>query len=123
MFRETTDRAAPSPSRSARMARLARLANRFDSQFRIPGTKIRFGWDSILGLIPGLGAIATVAPAVILGVEGARLGARNATLVRMAGNTAIDLVVGGIPVVGDVFDVFFKSHRRNLALLERDIGP
>lgn len=107
--------------RAARMQRLARMADALDSRFRIPGTRIRFGWDSILGLVPGLGAVVTLGPAAVQIVEGRNLGARTTTLLRMGANAVIDMLIGAIPVIGDIFDVVFKSNRRNLALLQRDL--
>ena len=104
-----------------RIARLDAVANALDSQFRIPGTGIRFGWDSILGLVPGLGDAATLVPALWLLFEGYRLGARGRTLARMATNTVIDAAIGAIPFLGDVFDVAFKSNQRNVDLLRKDL--
>ncbi|KRS13508.1 membrane protein [Roseovarius atlanticus] len=110
--------------RTARFARLDRLANTLDSKFRIPVLGIPVGWDSILGLIPGVGDLITLGPGAWIVVEGHRMGARKRVLGRMALNTGIDTVLGGIPVIGDAFDLFFKSHRRNVALLRRELaGP
>ncbi|SHH78044.1 DUF4112 domain-containing protein [Marivita hallyeonensis] len=105
-----------------RLARMQTLARRLDSQFRIPGTRIRFGWDSVLGLVPGLGDLITVGPAALMIVEAYRLGVRKRTLIRMGANAAADFVLGGVPVIGDAFDLFFKANRRNLALVEADLG-
>lgn len=107
---------------SCRLHRFSKMADALDSRFRIPGTSIRFGWDSILGLVPGRGALVTVAPAAIQIAEGYRMGARKRTLARMGTNTALDLIIGGVPLIGDVFDVFFKSNKRNLALLHKEFG-
>ena len=121
-IRSDTPRAAAKGARAKPdLAHLDRIADALDSRYRIPGTGIRFGWDSILGLIPGIGGLVTVLPAAIQITEGYRLGAGYGTLGRMGANTAIDLVVGGIPVIGDIFDVYFKSHKRNLALLKADL--
>ncbi|SDY35374.1 DUF4112 domain-containing protein [Citreimonas salinaria] len=101
------------------MARLAHLANKLDSRFSVLG--IRFGYDSILGLIPGIGDVATTVPAAWIVFEGHRMGARPSVVARMAANTGIDFVVGGIPLIGDLFDVGFKANRRNIALLRREL--
>lgn len=106
---------------TARLARLDRLANTLDSKFRIPLLGIPVGWDSILGLIPGVGDLITLGPGAWIIVEGHRMGARKRVLGRMALNTGVDTVIGGIPLIGDAFDLFFKSHRRNVALLRRDL--
>lgn len=115
------DAQGPAGSVEARIARLDRLAKALDSRFRIPGTSIRFGWDSILGLVPGLGGAVTFVPAVMQIVEGRRLGARRSTLIRMAVNSGLDFFIGGVPIAGDVFDVFFKANRKNLELLKADL--
>ena len=107
---------------AARLARLDRLADRLDAKFRIPGTPIRFGWDSILGLLPGIGDLITTGPAAYMLVEGWRMGARKRTLVRMAANSGLDLLVGGVPIAGDAFDLVFKANKRNIALLKSDIS-
>ncbi len=107
--------------RTARLARLDQLANTLDSKFRVPVLGIPVGWDSILGLIPGVGDLITLGPGAWTIVEGHRMGARKRVLGRMALNTGIDTLLGGIPLIGDAFDLFFKSHRRNVALLRREL--
>ncbi|WP_417497785.1 DUF4112 domain-containing protein [Maricaulis sp.] len=101
------------------LARLETLADWLDTRFRIPGTTIRFGLDGLIGLVPGLGDLAMLAPAFYLIVRAASLGAPLHVLARMLVNTSLDLVIGAIPVVGDIFDVAFKANRRNTALLAR----
>ncbi|MCF6445864.1 DUF4112 domain-containing protein [Nereida sp. MMG025] len=108
--------------RARRLSRLEGLADRLDSRFRLPGTSIRFGWDSLLGLIPVVGDLATTVPAAVFLLEGWRMGARKRTLARMGANSLIDLTLGGIPILGDIFDVAFKANRRNLAILTSDMA-
>lgn len=100
-----------------RLDRLDRLSKRLDSAFRIPGTRIRLGFDSLLGLLPGIGDVAAVTPAAYIVLESRRLGAPNSLLARQAANIGIDALVGSVPLVGDLFDVGFKANRRNVALL------
>ncbi len=109
-------------SHMAAIERLERLANSLDARFRVPGTHIRFGWDSILGLIPGIGDVVTIGPAVYLILQGRKMGARKRALARMTANTTADLVIGGIPILGDAFDAVFKANRRNLGILKRDLA-
>ena len=116
----TSSQAVNRPDHAARLARLDRLADQLDARFSILG--IRFGWDSILGLIPGIGDVATAAPGVYIITEAARMGVRRSVLARMGVNSAVDLVVGGIPVLGDLLDVAFKANRRNIALLKREMA-
>ncbi len=97
------------------------LARWMDSVFEIPGTRIRLGLDPILGLFPGLGdLLTTVVSLYILGAA-RRYGVPRITLARMAANVAIDVVLGSLPLVGDVFDVFWKSNVKNVALLRRHV--
>ncbi|WP_339749251.1 DUF4112 domain-containing protein [uncultured Maricaulis sp.] len=101
------------------LARLESLADWLDTRFRIPGTSIRFGLDGLIGLVPGLGDLAMLAPAFYLIARAAGLGAPLHVLARMLINTTLDLVIGAIPILGDIFDVAFKANRRNAALLAR----
>ncbi|MCK0150063.1 DUF4112 domain-containing protein [Marivita sp. S6314] len=104
-----------------RLKRLERIANGLDSAFRIPGTRFRFGWDSMLGLIPGVGDVATLLPGAYIIVEAWRLGARKRTLARMCVNSTADVVLGTVPVLGDAVDAVFKANQRNLRLLKADL--
>lgn len=105
------------PARTATDVRdLARL---LDSRFRVPGTNLSFGLDGILGLVPGFGDAAGLALSAYVIVHAIGLGARGATVGRMVANVAVDAAVGAIPVVGSVFDFWFKANNRNVALLER----
>lgn len=106
-----------------RLPALRRYAELLDRAFRIPGTNIRFGLDPIVGLIPGLGDLASPAYAALLVLEGARAGVPRIVLIRMVVNALIDAVIGAIPLIGMVGDVFFRANTRNLALLERHAVP
>lgn len=106
-----------------RLPDLQRYARLLDTAFRIPGTRIRFGLDPIVGLIPGLGDLASPVFAALLMVEGARLKVPKIILMRMLVNALTDAVIGAIPFVGMVGDVFFRANTKNLALLERHAVP
>ena len=108
--------------RSRRLDRLDTLAYRMDRAFRIPFTRIRFGWDGIVGLVPGVGDTLAVAPAVFIMSEAHNMGASKSVLVRMAGNTGFDWLVGLVPFVGDILDIGNKSNVRNVALLRDHFG-
>lgn len=103
----------------ADMARVRKLATLLDSQFEVAG--IRFGWDSIIGLIPGAGDLITggIALYPLYIARKHRLG--RWTMMRMAANVGTDALVGAVPVVGDAFDVLFKANKKNLALLEKAV--
>ncbi len=101
--------------------KLDRLARWLDAKYRIPGTPFRFGYDSLIGLVPGVGDSVMLLPGIYLIAKARRLGVRKSTLWRMAGNTALDFVIGAVPLFGDVFDATFKSNIRNIALLRQDL--
>lgn len=98
------------------------LAVLLDSQFRVPFTRFRFGLDPVLGLIPGVGDAAMALPACYILYRAHRLGVRRRVLARMGWNIAVDLVIGAIPLFGDIFDAAFRANLRNLALLRRELG-
>jgi len=107
------------PAGDARLRRLRRLGRWLDAGIRVPFTSLRVGIDPIIGLVPGLGDAAGAILATWILFEGYRLGASRATLVRIAGNIAVDALTGTVPLLGDAFDVAWKANLRNIALLER----
>ncbi|WP_313605167.1 DUF4112 domain-containing protein [Rhizobium sp.] len=100
-----------------RLRRLHGIARLMDTAIRIPGTGIRFGADSVFGLIPVIGDAGGALVGLYLINEARRMGVPSAKLVQMLGNLGVDAVVGSVPVAGDLFDLFFKSHRRNLDII------
>lgn len=102
-----------------RVEAMRRWATLLDAAFGIPGTRIRFGIDALVGLVPGLGDAFTGLFSAGLLVQAARMGLPRVVLARMALNVLIDLVVGVVPFLGDLFDVGWKANLRNVALLER----
>jgi hypothetical protein len=92
-----------------------------DEAIRVPGTKLRFGIDPIVGLVPGLGDVLGGVASAYIVLEAARAGAPASVLLRMTMNVGVDTVVGVLPVVGDVFDFAWKSNSRNAQLLARHI--
>ena len=97
--------------------RLDRLATLLDSVLIIPGTKIRFGADALVGLVPGIGDVITTALSAYIVYEAHRLGAPHHLVGRMIANVAFDSVLTAVPVAGNVADVFFRANRRNMRLL------
>ena len=106
-------------ARDARLQRLRRYAQWMDAGFTVPFTSLRVGIDAIIGLVPGLGDAAGALMAGWVLLEAVRLGASRTTLMRMAGNIAVDTVTGAVPLLGDAVDVVWKANLRNVALLER----
>ena len=95
------------------------LARWMDGVFRVPGVGWRFGLDAILGLLPGVGDTASSVASLYILTAAHRYGVTRATLLRMALNVVLDTTVGALPLVGDIFDVYWKSNQRNVALLNR----
>jgi hypothetical protein len=108
--------------RRASLARLEALSVLLDSALAIPGTRIRLGADAALGLVPGVGDAVSAALALYIVWEAQRLGLPRSKLARMLGNVALDGIVGSIPLLGDIFDIAFKSNRRNLRILREHLG-
>ncbi|GLS17700.1 hypothetical protein GCM10007874_07150 [Labrys miyagiensis] len=101
----------------ARVERLDRLSRLLDTAFAIPFTKIRFGVDAIIGLIPGFGDWAGVLLSSIIVIEAMRIGVPRVLLARMVVNVAIEGALGVLPVAGDIVDIFWRANRQNMALL------
>lgn len=112
---------APRLPRTRYVSHAAKLATLLDSQFVIPGTKIRFGLDGLLGLVPGIGDTIALGLSLLIVVEAIRRGVRRRVIARMLFNVGIDWLIGLIPVLGDVFDVAFKANLLNLRLLEAEL--
>lgn len=122
MAERRLDTSYPSNRDWARIRRLERLANLLDDRFRIPGTRWRFGWDAIIGLVPGVGDAAGAACATYIIAEAARLGVPRGVILRMLANMGVDAALGLIPLVGDLFDARYKANRRNVDLLLRHLS-
>lgn len=88
-----------------------------DSRFTIPGTNIKFGFDALIGLVPGAGDFATLFVSGYMVTILAKNGASGFVLARMALNVLIDALLGSIPLIGDIFDVAFKANVRNVKLM------
>lgn len=106
-------------TREQRLARLEALARLLDVAFVVPGTKIRYGIDGLIGLVPVIGDLITTAISLWLVREARSLGAPWHVTARMLGNVALDGVVGMVPLAGDAFDVMFRANIRNVRLLRR----
>jgi len=103
------------------LTRLEWLSYLFDEAVAIPFTKYRIGWDAAIGLIPVVGDAVTASVSGYFLWEAYRLGARKRVLAKMLGNTAIDFTAGAIPLVGDLMDVAWRSNRKNMDALLREL--
>lgn len=106
---------------TARLDRLDRIARQMDRVFRIPGTGIRLGYDSILGLIPGIGDAVAVTPSAFIVLESHRMGLPKHLVGRQVVNILVDMGIGTIPLLGDLFDVGYKANMRNVKLLREHL--
>ena len=95
-----------------------RIAKLLDSKFEIPGTGIRFGLDPLLSLMPVLGDLITLIISSMLIYTMHNHGASRKVVVKMMLNAGLDTIIGAIPLVGTVFDVFYRSNERNVKLLK-----
>lgn len=104
------------------LSNAGRLAWLLDNQFQIPGTSIRVGLDGLLGLVPGIGDTLASCLSLFILSEAIQRKVRRTTIAKMAGNIALDWVIGLVPLLGDVFDIVYKANMRNVALLEADLA-
>jgi hypothetical protein len=111
------------PLDPSRLALFRRWAVLLDSAFPIPGTSVRFGLDAIIGLVPGIGDLATPLFTGLLLVTGLRMRVPLVVQARMVVNAGLDMLLGLVPVAGDLVDVAWKANLRNLELLERHATP
>ncbi|MBX0289325.1 DUF4112 domain-containing protein [Hymenobacter sp. HSC-4F20] len=102
-----------------RLRWVERISHLLDSQFRVPGTTWRFGLDPIMGLIPVVGGLPSLAVSGVLILTMLRHGASGNLVVRMVVNVLLDTIIGAIPVIGNVFDFAYKANDRNVRLLRR----
>lgn len=108
------------PSRA--LAEVEALAWLLDSSIPVPGTGgRRFGIDAIIGLVPIVGDLLSGGIGLFVVWRGARMGLPGIVVARMLANSAIDMAIGAIPVLGDAFDLWFKANTRNLALMRRQV--
>jgi hypothetical protein len=115
---ESTVERYSDPAVAASVARIEAVSRLMDDLFEIPGTNVRVGLDSIIGLVPVVGDLISQAVSSYIIWEARQLGASRLTIARMVANSAVDTVIGIIPVAGDAFDVAFRANRKNLALLK-----
>jgi hypothetical protein len=110
--------ASSDPEVEAILEDLRSFARLLDSAVEIPGTNVRVGLDPVLGLLPVAGDVPTSLVGAYVLVQAVRLDVPRETVARMVANLVVDAVVGSIPLVGDVGDVVWRAHDRNVALLE-----
>ena len=103
----------------AELRKLDRLAELMDNRFAIPGTSIRFGLDSLLGLLPGVGDTATLLVTLYLADRAKQYDLPGHLRARIYWNAFIDWAIGLVPFAGDIFDIGWKANVRNVALIRQ----
>lgn len=103
------------------LRRVEMMEKLLERSFVIPGTRIPFGLDSIIGLIPVAGDFITAALGGWILWEARNLGLSKFHLMRMAANIGIDTAIGAVPLLGDAFDVLYRSNSKNVRILRRHI--
>ena len=103
----------------SRLRWIESISTFMDNQFRVPGTNFRFGLDPILSFIPFGGSAASFAISAGLLLTMVKYGVSRKVLILMLGNLVLDATLGSIPVIGNIFDFFYKANQRNVNLLKR----
>lgn len=101
--------------------RVEALEKLLERSFVIPGTKIPFGLDSVVGLVPVIGDLITAAMGAYMVWEARNLGMSKWQLMRMTANIGIDTALGAIPLVGDAFDFIWRSNSKNLRVIRKHL--
>lgn len=116
MAQTTYDTFADRTDRVRRLKRMHGIARLMDTAVRLPGTNFRFGADAVIGLVPGFGDVGGAVIGLFIVNEARRLGLPNHKLAMMLANIGVDAFGGSIPIVGDLFDAYFKANWRNLEI-------
>jgi hypothetical protein len=98
------------------------LAWFLDSSIEVPGTRYRIGLDPLIGLIPILGDLISMAIGSYLVLTAARLGVPRTVVMRMLVNMGIDVALGAVPFAGDLLDAAWKSNVKNAKLLDEALA-
>ncbi|WP_226007825.1 DUF4112 domain-containing protein [Natrinema salinisoli] len=112
----------PAAVDEAAIKRMHTVAHALDEGIRVPGTDFKMGLDPIVGILPGAGDTAAAVVSLYLVVESARQGVSQSTLLRMLANIGVDAVIGSVPVLGVIFDAFWKANKWNLQLALEDLA-
>lgn len=92
-----------------------------DAAVEVPGLRTKVGLDALLGVVPVVGDVVSAGIGLYLVAQARELGASRRLQARMIGNLLLDVAIGAVPIAGDIADVFFRAHRRNLRLLQREL--
>lgn len=110
------------PDQRGIVQRTRYVARFLDNSVGVPGTRYRFGADTVLGIVPVIGDVLSSLLSLYIVFEAMRAGVSRRTIVRMCLNIVLDLTAGSVPVVGTLFDAAWKANERNVSLLERRLS-
>lgn len=110
-----------SPDRTRGLGEVETLAWLLDNSIPVPGTGRRFGIDALIGFVPGIGDLVSGGIGLYIVWRGSRIGLPRVVVARMLTNSAVDIAIGSVPIIGDGFDLWFKANTRNLALMRRHL--
>lgn len=114
--------AADAASAVARLKRLKTIAWAVDGAFRIPGTRFRFGLNSVIGATPAAGDVVLAGISLYIVNEARKLGLPKEKIARMLANIGVEAAAGAVPLIGTLFDMGFKANLRNIAIIEEHLG-
>jgi len=103
------------------LAEMETIAWLLDNSIPVPGTGRRFGIDALIGFVPVVGDLLSGGIGLFVVWRASRLGLPRVVVARMLANSAVDIAIGAIPVIGDAFDLWFKANTRNLAIIRRHL--
>lgn len=118
----TVDDDSTASTSAASVERLRQLAWLIDNAFRLPGTRFRFGLNSIIGLLPVGGDAVLGVISLYIVYEATKLGLPRSKIKRMLTNISIEVIGGSVPIVGDLLDMALQANVRNLAIIDEHIA-
>ena len=104
-----------------KLTRLRQLSENLDESFTIPGTNIKFGIDALIGLVPGGGDLIGGLFSLYLLRTAIKMKLPKSAIISIMFNIIIDTTIGIVPVIGDIFDIFWKSNKRNMRIIEKHL--
>ncbi|GAB3682859.1 hypothetical protein GCM10028857_09450 [Salinarchaeum chitinilyticum] len=115
------ERTGVTPDERAALERVDAFSKLLDEAVRVPGTDVQFGLDPVLGVLPGGGDAVAAALSLYPIVEAYRLDAPRSTIAKMLSLVAVDAILGSVPVLGVLFDAYWKANVWNARALERHV--
>ena len=104
-----------------KLTRLRQLSENLDESFTIPGTNIKFGIDALIGLVTGGGDLIGGLFSLYILRTAIKMKLPKSAILSIMFNIILDTTIGIVPVVGDIFDIFWKSNKRNMRIIEKHL--